>query len=104
MPSNVRLSRVLDQPSGQIVTLCKKKGLDVTNCYSVLLQRKDLTGNDPYSLHLETDFDDCAQGVLAMLRNFMNLGVEEFEQLGDVLLAAVAVSIPLVTLMLFLVN
>jgi hypothetical protein len=34
----------------------------------------------------------------------MNLGVVGFEQLGDVLLAAVAVSIPLVTMLLFLVN
>ena len=39
-----------------------------------------------------------------MLSNFMNLGVDEFELLGEVLLAAVAVSIPLVTLLLFLAN
>ena len=39
-----------------------------------------------------------------MLRNFMNLGPDEFELLGEVLLAAVAVTIPLVTLMLFLAN
>ena len=39
-----------------------------------------------------------------MLRNFMNLGLDEFEVLGELLLAAVAVSIPLVTLLLFLAN
>lgn len=39
-----------------------------------------------------------------MLRNFMNLGLDEAELLGEVLLAAVAVSIPLVTLLLFLAN
>lgn len=39
-----------------------------------------------------------------MLRNFMNLGVDEFELLGELLLAAVAVTIPLVTLLLFLAN
>jgi hypothetical protein len=37
-----------------------------------------------------------------MLKNFMNPGLDEFELLGEVLLAAVAVSIPLVTLVLFL--
>lgn len=39
-----------------------------------------------------------------MLRNIMNLGVDEFEMLGELMLAAVAVSIPVVTLLLFLVN
>lgn len=39
-----------------------------------------------------------------MLRNFMNLGVDEFEVLGEILLAAVAVSIPVVTLILFLAS
>lgn len=39
-----------------------------------------------------------------MLRNFMNLGPDEFELLGEVLLAAVAVTIPMVTLLLFLAN
>jgi len=39
-----------------------------------------------------------------MLRNFINLGVDEVELLGEILLAAVAVSIPLVTLLLFLAN
>jgi hypothetical protein len=39
-----------------------------------------------------------------MLRNFINLGLDEFELLGEVLLAAVAVSIPLVTLLLFLAS
>ncbi len=39
-----------------------------------------------------------------MLRNIMNLGVDEFEILGELLLAAVAVSIPVVTLLLFLAN
>ena len=39
-----------------------------------------------------------------MLRNFMNLGLDEFELLGEVLLAAVAVSIPLVTLLLVVAN
>ena len=39
-----------------------------------------------------------------MLKNFMNPGLDEFELLGEVLLAAVAVSIPLVTLLLFLAS
>lgn len=39
-----------------------------------------------------------------MLRNIMNMGVDEFEILGELLLAVVAVSIPIVTLLLFLAN
>lgn len=39
-----------------------------------------------------------------MWRNFMHPGWDEFEVLGELMLAAVAVSIPVVTLLLFLAN